>query len=74
MKAIIKVDIPEYQIGQEVLIYFKDTMQIKAICEKESEDLISKQALLSFIERIRSEGTGKKSLELIEDFIENTLN
>lgn len=29
MKAIIEVDIPEYQIGQEVSIYFKDTMCIK---------------------------------------------
>lgn len=28
MKAIIKVDVPEWQTGQEVSIYFPDTMTI----------------------------------------------
>lgn len=35
MKAIIKIDVPGYQIGQEVSIYFKDTMNVKGICEAE---------------------------------------
>lgn len=34
MKAIIEVDVPEFQIGQEVSIYFKDTMYIHSICKK----------------------------------------
>lgn len=35
MKAIIRIDVPEYQIGQEVSCYFKDTMNVKGICEAE---------------------------------------
>ena len=31
MKAIIEVNVPDYQIGQEVSIYFKNTMMIKGI-------------------------------------------
>lgn len=34
MKAVIEVDVPEFQIGQEVSIYFKDTMKKTGICEK----------------------------------------
>lgn len=37
MKAIITVDVPEHQIGQEVSVYFKDTMCIKGTCESETE-------------------------------------
>lgn len=37
MKAIIEVDVPDYQIGQEVSIYFKDTMMIKGIVQEPSE-------------------------------------
>lgn len=32
MKAIITVDVPEHQIGQEVSVYFKDTMCVKSVC------------------------------------------
>lgn len=39
MKAIIKLDIPEYQIGQEVSIYFKDTMMIKGVVQKPKHDI-----------------------------------
>lgn len=34
MKAIIKLDVPEYQIGQEVSIYFKDTMMIEGVVQE----------------------------------------
>lgn len=37
MKAIITVDVPEHQIGQEVSVYFKDTMCVKGTCESETE-------------------------------------
>ena len=41
-KAIIEIDVPEFQIGQEVSIYFKDTMMIKGIVREykvESEEV-----------------------------------
>ena len=34
MKAIIEVDVPEYQIGQDVSVYFKDSMCVKSVCKK----------------------------------------
>ena len=34
MKAIIKLDVPDWQIGQEVSVFFRDTMMKKGICEK----------------------------------------
>ena len=34
MKAIIEVNVPDFQIGQEVSIYFKDTMMIKGIVQE----------------------------------------
>lgn len=37
MKAIITVDVPEHQIGQEVSVYFKDTMCVNGTCESEAE-------------------------------------
>jgi len=39
MKAIIKLDVPEYQIGQEVSIYFKDTMMIKGVVQEPKQDI-----------------------------------
>ena len=35
--AIIKIKVPEWQIGEEVKIYFKDTMYISGICEKDED-------------------------------------
>lgn len=35
MKAIIRLDVPDWQIGQNVSVYFPDTMLKKAVCEKE---------------------------------------
>lgn len=39
MKAIIKLDVPEWQIGQDVTVYFPDTMIKHEKCEllKEQE-------------------------------------
>ena len=33
MKAIIELDVPEWQIGQDVTVYFSDTMMQRAKCE-----------------------------------------
>lgn len=38
MKAVIKLDVPEWQIGKQVVIYFPDTMMKKAICEADEEE------------------------------------
>ena len=43
MKAIIRLDVPEWQIGTEVAVYFKDTMMKRGICEKETENIKLKQ-------------------------------
>ena len=43
MKAIIRLDGPEWQIGTEVSVYFKDTMVQRAICEKETENIKLKE-------------------------------
>lgn len=32
--AIIRVKVPEWQIGEKVFIYFPDTMQTYSICER----------------------------------------
>ena len=39
MKAIIRLDVPEWQIGQEVKVYFHDTMCVTGTCEDEENIL-----------------------------------
>ena len=39
--AIIRIKVPEWQIGEEVKIYFKDTMYISGICEKVDKEKIN---------------------------------
>lgn len=42
MKAIIRLDVPDWQIGKEVKVYFPDTMCVTGICENgESSSKIS---------------------------------
>lgn len=52
MKAIITVDVPEHQIGQEVSVYFKDTMCVKSVCTPltESDDCVSRQAVIDIFD------------------------
>lgn len=35
MKAVIKVDVPGWQIGKSAHVYFPDTMEKHGICEKQ---------------------------------------
>lgn len=37
MEAIIRLDVPDWQIGQPVTVYFKDTMMKHSICELETD-------------------------------------
>lgn len=52
MNAIIRLNIPDYQIGEEVSIYFKDTMMKKGVVEKEilCEDAVSRKSVIDAIE------------------------
>ena len=34
MKAVIRLDVPDWQIGQNVTVYFPDTMVKHGVCEK----------------------------------------
>ena len=36
MKAVIKLDVPDFQIGEDVTVYFKDTMMKKGVCEADT--------------------------------------
>lgn len=38
VKAVIYLDVPEYQIGELVSVYFKDSMCIHGICEARMMD------------------------------------
>ncbi len=40
MEAVIKLDVPDWQIGQPVTVYFKDTMQKHGTCELSNEHKI----------------------------------
>ena len=35
MNAVIRLDVPDWQIGQFVNVYFPDTMMLEGICEEE---------------------------------------
>ena len=35
MKGIIRLDVPDWQIGEQVTVFFKDTMMKKGVCEYE---------------------------------------
>lgn len=39
--AIIRIKVPEWQIGEKVKIYFKDTIYISGIYEKEDKEKIN---------------------------------
>lgn len=36
-KAIIRLDVPDFQIGQKVSVFFQDTMLKKGICEPDEQ-------------------------------------
>ena len=38
MKAKIELDVPEWQDGKEVTVYFQDTMEKKGICKAEEAE------------------------------------
>ena len=48
MKAIIRLDVPDWQIGEKVSIYFPDSMVSNSICEIDNmeKDCISREDAL----------------------------
>lgn len=38
VKGIIRLEVPDWQIGQPVTVYFKDTMMKKGVCELDSSE------------------------------------
>jgi len=67
MRAIIEVEVPDYQVGQEVSIYFKDTMMIKGIVKELRNDLISRQAVIDIIHLFFTEEIDKIPTKKTED-------
>ena len=51
MKAIVKLDVPDWQIGQDVTVYFQDTMMKHTKCE-----LLKEQEA---VKPVRDEQTGR---------------
>ena len=45
MKAIIEVEVPEWQIGQKVSVFFPDSMVTHSVCMKKQD---SKEWLSTF--------------------------
>ena len=43
MKAIIKLDVPKFQIGESVTVYFRDSMQQRGICEIDTNAIENKE-------------------------------
>lgn len=37
MKAVIKLDVPEWQIGEEVQVFFPDSMCKRGVCEVQTD-------------------------------------
>lgn len=35
VKAVVRLEVPSWQIGQEVSLYFPDSMTAKAVCESD---------------------------------------
>ena len=54
MNAVIRVNVPDWQIGEEVTLYFKDTMTIKAKCEEDCSTIYCKDCKYSEREEILS--------------------
>lgn len=40
MQAIIKLDVPDWQINQDVTVYFPDTMMKRGKCEASTKDKV----------------------------------
>lgn len=76
MKAIITVDVPEHQIGQEVSVYFKDTMCIKGTCESETEvyakhdEEVIKETVESIWGKPCADAVSRQAvLEILQDYV-----
>ena len=80
MKAIIRLDVPDWQIGKKVSVYFPDSMVLNGICEIDNTDSQfrmrdateeERKSTYDYIENI-SKPTGIQFNEVIEelDFVQ----
>ena len=69
MKAVIRLDVPNWQIGQAVHVFFKDTMEKNGVCESE-EPVKPKveKALLDFESWHYVCGECKKPIDIQDNF------
>ena len=37
LKGVIRLNVPDYQIGEPVTVFFKDTMKMEGYCEPDRE-------------------------------------
>lgn len=74
MKAVIRLDVPEWQIGQEVHVIFRDTMEKNGVCEAEQSQIVRcKDCVECFFasNRIQSEQTfacGKHGIDVTPEW------
>ena len=47
MKAVIRLDVPDWQIGQDVSVYFPDTMCKHGKCEEEDAEITFEKTVLN---------------------------
>ena len=67
-KAIIKIDVPDWQIGQEVSIYFPDTMSVKGTVE-EVEVLYAEDLLGDFLRMVEEKVKRLTNLDTINGLL-----
>lgn len=53
VKAIIQIEVPPWQVGQQVSVYFPDSMYIKATCEAEQELMEPRVLTLDEVMKLR---------------------
>ena len=69
MKAIIQLDVPEWQIGQEVKVYFPDSMIKTGKCEKAK--IVQKPELLpKRIKKLKKKQNNKPKFDPVQFLIE----
>ena len=67
MKAVIRVDVPKFQIGKPATIFFQDTICRKAVCEAdEMETQEYKSELINLMNRAKRDLSETEYAELVQ--------
>lgn len=65
MKAVIKLDVPDWQIGEDVSVYFPDTMCKRGVCEK--DELIRCGECHNFVKMAETYGNCELRIALMHE-------